>query len=104
IGRVGVPFMTMDYPAGAPLESIIDEGPLAPGRAVAIMSRALDVVAAAHRAGVVHRDLKPANLLVEPLPEGGETVRVLDFGVAQILGDDGKPRDSSVTTSGSVVG
>jgi serine/threonine-protein kinase len=43
--------------------------------------RALEV---AHRAGIVHRDLKPANVFLTGTPE---RVKLLDFGVAKLLGD-----------------
>jgi serine/threonine protein kinase len=44
------------------------------------------VLAAAHEIGIVHRDLKPDNLMliVDPDVEGGERIRVLDFGIARI--------------------
>lgn len=39
---------------------------------------------AAHRTGAVHRDLKPSNIMVVPTDEG-ESVKVLDFGLVQML-------------------
>jgi len=53
------------------------------------MCRALE---AAHRAGIIHRDLKPSNvMLVRPSDEQGDLVKVLDFGVAKFLRDEGGP-------------
>jgi serine/threonine-protein kinase len=52
-----------------------------------------DGLDAAHRAGIIHRDLKPANVLL-----AGGQVRLADFGVARIVGDQ------SATTTGIVLG
>ena len=58
-----------------------------------------DAVAAAHECGVVHRDLKPQNVFA--VGAGTEVVtKVLDFGIAKILGRPGE----DATTLGRMLG
>jgi serine/threonine protein kinase len=73
----------MELVDGEPLSSLLARNGR-PGldRSLNIVGQAALAVGAAHRAGLVHRDVKPANLLVGP--DG--TVKVTDFGVAQVLG------------------
>ena len=40
---------------------------------------------------MIHRDLKPANIFVSP---DGRHAKVLDFGLAQMLGDGSRPRQA----------
>jgi hypothetical protein len=41
----------------------------------------------AHKRGLVHRDIKPSNILVQSI-EGQEYAKVMDFGIAKILGSE----------------
>jgi serine/threonine-protein kinase len=41
-------------------------------------------VAAAHERQVIHRDLKPENVLISPTATGGDTIKLLDFGLAKV--------------------
>lgn len=75
-------FMASEYVKGETLRSVIARGPLPPDRARRIARDIASALSAAHDAGVIHRDLKPENVLIKP--DG--TVKVVDFGIAQVEG------------------
>src|SRR5439155_17483227 len=54
-----------------------------------------DAVQHAHRNLVVHRDLKPGNILVN---EDG-TVKLLDFGIAKVLANEGTSATLSIANT-----
>ncbi len=87
-------FIAMAFYEGETLDHVLARGPLSPERALGIAAQAARGLAAAHEELIVHRDVKPANLMLTR----GDTVKILDFGIARILGD---PR---ATDHGSVVG
>lgn len=87
-------FIAMAFYEGETLDRVLARGPLPPERALAIAAQAARGLAAAHEELIVHRDVKPANLMLTR----GDTVKILDFGIARFLGD---PR---ATDHGSVVG
>src|SRR3954467_10130892 len=72
-------------------------------RALAVLVQICDGLAAAHSVSVVHRDLKPDNVIVVPTPDGGELVKLLDFGVAKLLNRDDEDIGFQ-TAAGSVIG
>ena len=90
------PFLVMELLDGQSLEQVqAERGTLPAGEVLEIAAEILDVLAAAHDAGIVHRDVKPQNVFVT---RAGQ-VKVLDFGVARIL--DGA---ASATATGSLLG
>ncbi len=85
----GTPFLVLDLLPGAPLTTRMNQGPLPPSQAVAIAAGLLEVLAAAHDAGVVHRDLKPDNVFVVSGPDAQPEVKLLDFGLARVMDEAG---------------
>ncbi|WP_155798147.1 serine/threonine-protein kinase, partial [Sorangium cellulosum] len=79
------PFLVSEYVRGQSLDAIAK--PVPPHRALTIAMDLARGVAAAHRRGVLHRDIKPANAVISE--EG--TVKVLDFGLAELLPDSDPP-------------
>ena len=81
----GVFFIAMRYVRGTDLGALVTrEGPLHPGRSVAILERVADALDAAHEQGLIHRDVKPANILIgEGRGSRGEHVYLSDFGLTK---------------------
>jgi eukaryotic-like serine/threonine-protein kinase len=50
---------------------------------------------------IIHRDLKPSNLMLADRKPSGQNLKVLDFGIAKMVEDDGSP---DVTGAGDLVG
>ncbi|MBX6366190.1 MAG: serine/threonine protein kinase, partial [Gemmatimonadetes bacterium] len=97
----GLIYLAMEYVEGEPLSRLVErEGRLPAERAVGIACQIATGLAAAHRAGVVHRDLKPDNVLVAVGEDGGDLVKVIDFGIAKAAHD----AEQDLTRTGFVVG
>ncbi|GAA0653567.1 serine/threonine-protein kinase [Streptomyces malaysiensis subsp. malaysiensis] len=89
------PWIVMELIEGRSLADVVrDDGPLTPKRAAEVGLAVLDVLRAAHQAGILHRDVKPSNVLIS---DDGRVV-LTDFGIAQVEGDP------SVTSTGMLVG
>jgi eukaryotic-like serine/threonine-protein kinase len=75
---VGPDFMVMEHVEGSLLR-----GPLPSSKVLEYTCELCDALEAAHRKGIVHRDLKPGNIMITR-----HGVKVLDFGLAKISGDE----------------
>jgi len=87
-------YIAMEYIQGRSLSDAIHaEGGLNAEKVVDVATQLCDVLEAAHRMHLLHRDLKPENiLLVAPELGGRELVKVVDFGLAFILGEQREVR------------
>ena len=82
----GAPFLVMEYLEGCDLEELLSvEGPLPLSDVVDYMMQALEALAHAHAVGLVHRDIKPANLFLACRADGGNVIKMLDFGISKTM-------------------
>jgi nucleotide-binding universal stress UspA family protein len=77
-GLANVPYIAMEFVAGAGLADVVGRAPLPPDEAARIGVEIATALAALHRQKVVHLDLKPENII---LAERGAVL--LDFGLAR---------------------
>jgi eukaryotic-like serine/threonine-protein kinase len=79
----GTPYFAMEYVDGVPIDRYCDEHHLSVDERLELFGKVCSAVHYAHQNLIVHRDLKPGNILVTP--DG--TPKLLDFGIARLLGD-----------------
>ncbi|NMC72409.1 MAG: serine/threonine protein kinase [Myxococcales bacterium] len=96
------PFLVMELLDGEGLDQLLKRKPILPvAMAVEITLQVLDGLAAAHAVGVIHRDLGPSNVFLEPQPGGKFRAKILDFGLARPISEEGA---GNVTQEGTLMG
>jgi serine/threonine-protein kinase len=92
-----LPYIVMEYVDGDTLRDIVrSEGPMAPRRAMEVISDVCAALDFSHRNGIVHRDVKPANVMINR----AGAVKVMDFGIARAISDASSP----MTQTAAVIG
>ncbi len=97
----GTFYMVLEYCPGISLAKLIrEQGKIQPNLASDLILQIAQGLGQAHEKGIVHRDLKPENVILTEIRPGRYHVRLLDFGIAKHIDDDG-PR---LTQAGMVFG
>jgi serine/threonine-protein kinase len=103
----GALFLVMELLEGESLGRRIRRlGRLPLSTAVDASRQVLRSLTEAHEKGVVHRDLKPDTVFFASVAgvKEEEVVKVLDFGVAKVIGDQGRHLNAVETREGNVFG
>ncbi len=79
---VGPNYLVMELVEGETLAARLKSGPIPPNTALLYAGQLAAALVEAHAKGIVHRDLKPGNIMI-----GKAGVKVLDFGLASLQGD-----------------
>lgn len=80
--------MAMEFVPGQSLREIhLANGCLPPDRLIGLFRQVCKGLQAAHDAGLVHRDIKPENIMIGDIAGRSDTVKIVDFGIAAILGE-----------------
>jgi serine/threonine protein kinase len=96
----GTKYLVMELLEGGDLDGRLGQ-PWAPDRAVATIEAVLRGLEHAHHVGIVHRDLKPENIFVTKDFRGDEVVKIVDFGIAKLIDEQGSEK---LTRQGIVFG
>ena len=91
---VGPNYLVMELVEGETIAARLKSGPVPVKTALLYASQILAALVEAHGKGIIHRDLKPGNIMISK-----SGVKVLDFGLAKLSG-----QDETATASHMVVG
>jgi serine/threonine-protein kinase len=95
----GSTYFAMEFLSGRPLGTALSEERFTVERTLHIGKQLCSALGAAHAAGIVHRDLKPDNVQLVAREADDDFVKVLDFGIAKVLG-----ASRALTQAGQVFG
>ncbi|OCC23618.1 hypothetical protein MB02_10635 [Croceicoccus estronivorus] len=93
----GSPWLVMEQIEGGPITTYATDHSLSQESRLDLVAQCADALQAAHERGILHGDIKPDHLLVQ----ADGKVRLLDFGIAQLLDEDGAAGEAAALTPAS---
>src|SRR5262249_12065212 len=93
-------YLVTDWVDGLTLEQFIAKsGPLLQSRGIHIFTQVCDALMCLHKAKVIHRNLKPGNIVLTTVDEDRDFVKLMDFGIAKALPEQGV-KNQKITQTG----
>ena len=100
----GNPFMVMEFIEGHSLRhELRTKGQLSFEVAANVIESLTDALAAAHAEQILHRDIKPENIMLSPVKDSHDRVRVIDFGIAKVGGSKLAPETEIGRLIGTII-
>ncbi len=104
IGKKGSPYIVMDYLDGTSLDTVLAKGGyLDVPRAEDIFVQICEAITHAHSKSVIHRDIKLSNIMLTKGIDGGDFIKLVDFGIAKVLPSQQKATQN-LTQTGDIFG
>jgi serine/threonine protein kinase len=101
MGDDDVAFIVMEFIDGRTLEELLKAvGPPPLGLAIEIAQQSLRALGYLHSKGFVHRDISPDNLMLTEDPDGNPQIKLIDLGIAKVVGG----ADAHLTKTGTFLG
>jgi eukaryotic-like serine/threonine-protein kinase len=101
MGDDDVAFIVMEFIDGRTLEELLKAvGPPPLGLAIEIAQQSLRALGYLHGKGFVHRDISPDNLMLTEDPDGSPQIKLIDLGIAKVVGGP----DAHLTKTGTFLG
>lgn len=98
----GMVYMVMEYIDGLELGDM--PVPIEPRRVLKILRQVLLSLQEAHASGLLHRDIKPANIMLYTHLGQTDQVKLLDFGIAKVIGEASSDAGADLTRADSLIG
>ena len=99
VAASGQPYLVLEHVDGQRIDDFATAHALDREARIGLVLQVLDAVSHAHANLIVHRDIKPSNILVT----ADGTVKLLDFGIAKLLEDEGAGERTGLTGDGSAL-
>lgn len=78
--------VVMEYVCGRTVQEAAEGSPFKFETFLEFAKQTLDGMVAAHSHGMIHHDIKPSNIMMSPLLDETFQIKILDFGLAELVG------------------